>query len=53
MMTDSAAVVGVATRRGVVKIRHIEMNQLWLQEKVANKDVEVIKVKGTETQRTT
>ena len=30
------------------KIRHIEMNQLWLQEKVANTYVEVINVKGTE-----
>ena len=43
--TDSSAAKGVASRRGVGKIRHIEMNQLWLQEKVANKDVAVIKVK--------
>ena len=48
LLTDSAAVVGIAKRRGVGQVRHIEMNQLWLQEKTANNEVEVVKVKGTE-----
>ena len=28
------------------KIRHIEVNQLWLQEKVGAGDIQVMKVKG-------
>ena len=28
------------------KVRHIELNQLWLQEKVNNNDIEMRKVKG-------
>ena len=27
-------------------MRHIEVNQLWLQEKVTNGDIQVMKVKG-------
>ena len=30
------------------KVRHIELNQLWLQEKVSNKEIEIRKVKGEE-----
>ena len=32
--TDASAAVGIACRIGVGKVRHIEVNQLWLQEKV-------------------
>ena len=32
--------------KGLGKVRHIEVNQLWIQEKVRNKEVEVVKVKG-------
>ena len=53
LLTDSAAVVGIAKRRGVGRVRHIELNQLWLQEKVANPEVEVVKVKRNRIQQTT
>ena len=46
--TDSSAALGVAKRKGIGKIRHIEMNQLWLQEKVSDKEIEIIKVRGSE-----
>ena len=32
--TDASAAIGIASRRGMGKVRHIETNQLWLQEKV-------------------
>ena len=36
----------MASRRGLGGIRHIEVNQLWLQKKVNNGEMEIEKVKG-------
>ena len=44
--TDAAAAKSIASRRGLGKVRHIETNQLWLQEKVTVGDIEVMKVPG-------
>ena len=44
--TDSAVAKCIASRRGTGKIRHIDVAELWLQEKVASGLVKVIKVKG-------
>jgi hypothetical protein len=46
--TDATAAKGIATRRGLGKVRHIDTRELWLQEKVGNGDLEVEKVKGTD-----
>ena len=35
-------------RRGLGKLRHIDLTQLWLQEKVAQGELKVIKVKTGE-----
>ena len=48
--TDASVAKSLASRRGLGGIRHIEVNQLWLQEKVNNGTIEVEKVKG-ETNR--
>ena len=48
--TDASVGKSLAARRGLGGIRHIEVNQLWLQEKVNNGTIEVEKVKG-ETNR--
>ena len=42
--TDATAAVGIESRRGVGKVRHIETNQLWLQDKVTKKEIKVVKV---------
>ena len=42
--TDASAAIGIASRLGVGKVRHIEVNQLWLQQKVYDKSVEILKV---------
>ena len=34
LRTDATAAKGIAARRGLGKVRHIEVNQLWLQDKV-------------------
>ena len=44
--TDSSVAKSLAARRGLGGIRHIEVNQLWLQEKVNKNEIEVEKVKG-------
>ena len=45
--TDASAAKGIASRRGLGKVRHIEVNQLWLQDKVSTGEIEIMKVKGT------
>ena len=46
LRTDASAAKGIASRRGLGKIRHLEVHQLWLQEKVNKGEIEVMKVKG-------
>ena len=43
---DASAAVGIACRRGLGKVRHIELDQLWLQDQVARGRVRVFKVPG-------
>ena len=46
LRTDASAAKGISQRRGLGKIRHIEVHQLWLQEKVNRGQREAMKVKG-------
>ena len=46
--TDASAAKGIAMRRGMGKIRHIEVNQLWIQDKVAKGEVKIVKIGTTE-----
>ena len=39
MESDASAAIGIASRRGIGKVRHIEVSQLWLQQRAANKDI--------------
>ena len=48
LKTDASAALGVAQRLGIGKIRHIEVNQLWLQEKVYKGEIIVEKVRTDE-----
>ena len=45
---DASAAVGIVMRRGLGKVRHIDLSQLWLQEKVAQGSLKVIKIKTSE-----
>ena len=42
--TDASAAIGIGSRIGIGKIRHIEVNQLWLQDKVAMGKITLTKV---------
>ena len=44
--TDASVAKSLASRRGLGGIRHIEVNQLWLQEQVNDGTIEIEKVKG-------
>ena len=46
--TDSSAAKSFLNRRGLGKMKHIEIRDLWLQEDVLKGHVEVMKVLGTE-----
>jgi len=44
--TDSSAALGIATRSGLGKLRHLETHTLWVQEKVRTGAIAVRKVAG-------
>ena len=46
LKSDASVAIGIASGRGLGKIRHLEVSQLWLQQKVANGGLELIKVNG-------
>ena len=48
VLVDASAAVGIACRRGLGKVRHIELDQLWLQDQVARGKVGVYNVPGEE-----
>ena len=44
---DATAAMGILERRGVGRVRHLDVGTLWLQEQSLRQAVEFIKVKGT------
>ena len=48
LWTDSSAALGIAKSSGLGRIRHLDTNTLWLQEKVRTGAIEVRKVRGEE-----
>ena len=46
--TDASAAKGMANRRGLGKVRHIAVNQLWIQDRIAKGDLEINKINGKE-----
>ena len=48
ILTDASAAQGIAARRGLGQVRHIEVSTLWLQDQVNKNRIQIEKVKGTE-----
>ena len=42
-LTDSSAAKGITARRGVGKVKHLDLRELWLQDKTENKELRVLK----------
>ena len=45
--SDATAAIGIARRRGMGKIRHLDCSDLWVQEKVRTGAIELHKILGT------
>ena len=45
---DSTAAIGIAFRSGLGKLRHLNVQYLWVQEKLAREQLQVEKVSGTQ-----
>jgi hypothetical protein len=45
---DSSAAIGICSRSGIGRVRHLAVGQLWIQEKVRSGDIELLKVLGTD-----
>ena len=46
MYTDSSAAIGMVARKGMGRVRHVEVSDLWVQDAVKNKVLTVNKVNG-------
>ena len=46
--SDSSAAIGIARRRGLGKVRHIAVGDLWIQERLRNNDFQIHKVLGSQ-----
>ena len=46
VFTDATTGKSLVTRRGLGKVRHIAVNELWLQSHVQNKTVTMVKIKN-------
>ena len=44
--TDATTGKSMASRRGLGKVRHISVNELWIQEHVRNKTITRVKIKN-------
>ncbi len=44
--TDSSATIGICSRRGLGKLRHVDTQCLWIQQKVRENEFELRKVRG-------
>lgn len=44
--TDASAAIGIASRRGLGRLRHIDVQDLWLQEKSHRGQIRLVKVSG-------
>ena len=48
LRTDSSAGKGMVCRRGLGKMKHVQVCYLWLQERVERGELGVVKVGGSE-----
>ena len=49
--TDSSAAKSMTARRGAGRVRHIEVRELWVQDRVAKGELKIVKVKVRTTWR--
>ena len=45
--SDATAAIGIARRRGLGKLRHLDCEYLWIQAKARNKEIKLVTMLGT------
>ena len=48
VLSDATAAIGIARRKGLGKVRHLDCTDLWIQDKIRSKIINLEKVLGTE-----
>ena len=48
IQSDACAAIGIARRRGLVKFKHLDVEDLWVQQKIRDRNVDLVKVFGAE-----
>ena len=48
ILTDASAAIGIVRRRGLGRVRHLDVTDLWVQQKIRNNDVTIQKIPGQE-----
>ena len=48
LWTDSSAAIGICSRQGLGKLRHIDTHTLWVQQAVRSRRLDIKKVLGEE-----
>ena len=46
--SDATAAIGIARRKGLGKIRHLDVTDLWIQDKIRSKQIRLLKVLGAD-----
>ena len=46
--TDSTASIGMCSRQGLGKVRHLDVQTMWIQQRIRNHDLDLYKVLGDE-----
>ena len=46
--SDATAAIGIARRKGLGKIRHLDCTDLWIQDKIRSRQIQLEKVLGLE-----
>ena len=46
--TDSTAFIGICSRQGIGKIRHLDTRLMWIQQRIRNNDLDLYKILGEE-----
>ena len=46
--TDASAAVGMVGRQGLGKLRHLNVQYLWIQDRIKSEELKVLKVPGTD-----
>ena len=44
MRTDASAAIGVIRRQGAGRVKHLQIKQLWLQEKARDEEIKFVKI---------